>query len=233
MPGYCRILSWSGGKDAAFVLDEHHDALLTTYDESTRHLPHTQVPLDVALAQADSLGLPAIAVAIPSPWDPSLYAERMREAVSQFSPSACVDFGDLNLEELRAGREAALQHAGFRAHFPGWTSDTAGRRDQIVETGIAAVVVSVDTRVLALELLGKPFDASFAEALPPGVDPCGERGEFQTLVLDHPRFRFPIPWEGGDIVSEGDFAMLRPHPPRKDHSGSKPAHARAARPPSR
>ncbi|KRF32265.1 hypothetical protein [Nocardioides sp. Soil805] len=226
MPGYSRILSWSGGNDAAFVLDEHHDALLTTYDEGTAHLPHTQVmPLDAALAQSDSLGLPVVAVPIPSPGDAPLYAERMREAVNQFSPRAHIDFGDLILDDLRADREAALKRAGFCAQFPGWSVDSADRRNQITEAGIGAVVVSLDTRVRSPDLLGQSFDASFAGALTAGVDPCRQRGEFQTFVLNHPRFSFPIPWHGGDIVHEGDFAMLRPHMLWQDHPGSKPAPA--------
>lgn len=54
---YERLLPWSGDKDAAFVLADKQ-ALLTTYDEATRLLPHTRIPFDPVEAQASGLGLP-------------------------------------------------------------------------------------------------------------------------------------------------------------------------------
>jgi diphthamide synthase (EF-2-diphthine--ammonia ligase) len=38
------------------------------------------------------------------------------------------------------------------------------------------------------------------EALPDGIDPCGENGEFHTFVYDGPIFSEPIGHETGEVV---------------------------------
>ena len=43
------------------------------------------------------------------------------------------------------------------------------------------------------------------EDLPAAVDPCGENGEFHSLVYDGPMFRAPLAIEAGEIHRAGDF----------------------------
>ena len=38
------------------------------------------------------------------------------------------------------------------------------------------------------------------DALPEGIDPCGENGEFHTFVSDGPGFRAPLQVEAGEQV---------------------------------
>ena len=47
---------------------------------------------------------------------------------------------------------------------------------------------------------GRIIDRDFIRDLPPGVDPCGENGEFHTFVYDGPIFRSPIDFEVGEVV---------------------------------
>ena len=41
--------------------------------------------------------------------------------------------------------------------------------------------------------------------LPPGVDPCGENGEFHTFVDSGPIFDAPVPVALGELRDEGRF----------------------------
>ena len=68
------------------------------------------------------------------------------------------------------------------------------------------MIASVDTRQLDARFAGRDYDASLLADLPPGVDPCGERGEFHSFVHDGPIFARPIPLRRGGIRSEGRFA---------------------------
>jgi diphthamide synthase (EF-2-diphthine--ammonia ligase) len=61
--------------------------------------------------------------------------------------------------------------------------------------------------VLDPELAGRAFDEALLAELPPGVDPCGERGEFHTFVWDGPGFRAPIDIEVGDVVERDGFVF--------------------------
>ena len=42
---------------------------------------------------------------------------------------------------------------------------------------------------------------------PPGVDPCGENGEFHTFAWDGPMFRQPVPVRGGEVVERDGFVF--------------------------
>jgi uncharacterized protein (TIGR00290 family) len=207
--GRC-LLSWSGGKDSAFalhILAGDVDMLLTTYLECSGDLPHVDVPVTLVRAQAESLGLPLLEVPIPDPWSADLYAERMTE-VLRTSGAETVAFGDLHLEELRREREDNLAGIGVAGAFPCWTTDSASRAREIVDAGIEAVVVSVDTRRLDPEFLGRRFDRAFLADMPAGLDPCGERGEFQTFVVHHPGASSALTYSLGPVRHSGDFATL-------------------------
>jgi uncharacterized protein (TIGR00290 family) len=182
-------LSWSGGKDSSLALwrlGEEVRTLLTTVREGDGAVTHHAVPGALLEAQAAAVGVPLLAVPIPEPCPDGVYAARMTAALEGIDEVA---FGDLFLEDLRAWREERLTSAGRGARFPLWGCDTAALAREFVEAGFRALVVSVDTTQLDASFAGRSFDASFLDALPDGVDPCGENGEFHTFVYDGPIFR--------------------------------------------
>jgi len=54
---------------------------------------------------------------------------------------------------------------------------------------------------------GREFDADLLRDFPPGIDPCGERGEFHTCVYAGPMFSAPLPLESGEIVTRDGFTF--------------------------
>ena len=53
-----------------------------------------------------------------------------------------------------------------------------------------------------------PGDSStlpFLSRLPSGIDPCGENGEFHTVVSAGPMFASPIPVHVGETVERDGF----------------------------
>ena len=55
---------------------------------------------------------------------------------------------------------------------------------------------------------GRQFDENFLDELPPGVDPCGENGEFHTLIYDGPIFKKPIEIVLGERVMRDGFQFI-------------------------
>ena len=51
------------------------------------------------------------------------------------------------------------------------------------------------------------MDRGLLDALPAGVDPCGERGEFHSFAWDGPPFRHPVPVEVGEVVERDGFVF--------------------------
>ena len=216
------LMCWSGGKDSAMALhalqqtgQRRITALLTTVTEEYDRISMHGVRRVLLQRQAESLGLPLHVVHIPPNCVNALYEERMRAALTEHLERGVrrVAFGDIFLEDLRAYRERNLALVGMEAEFPVWKQDTRTLAGEFVRMGFQAIVVCVDSRVLEPSFAGRRLDESFFADLPPGVDPCGENGEFHTFVFDGPVFHAPVGFEPGEKVVRGDFCFcdLLPH----------------------
>jgi diphthamide synthase (EF-2-diphthine--ammonia ligase) len=123
-----------------------------------------------------------------------------------------VAFGDLFLEDVRAYREKQLAPTGLEPLFPLWQIPTDALAREMMAGGLRARLSCVDTKQLDPAFAGREFDADLLRDLPPGADPCGERGEFHTCVYAGPMFQAPLPLATGEIVTRdgftfADFAM--------------------------
>ena len=124
-----------------------------------------------------------------------------------------VAFGDIFLEDLRTYREEQLAAWKLECFFPLWKQDTRKLARRFIEDGFQAVLVCVNLKVLDSSFAGRRFDEALLSDLPPGVDPCGENGEFHTFVFDGPIFHRSVRMFPGEVVERGDFAFcdLVPH----------------------
>jgi uncharacterized protein (TIGR00290 family) len=207
------ILSWSGGKDSALALGvlraRHRDvtALLTTLTEEYDRVSMHGVRRSLLLAQAASLGLPLEEVWIPPDASNAIYEERMRAVLTKYLKSGVkqVAFGDLFLEDIREYRESRLKELGMEATFPLWHRKTERLAARFLKLGFKAVTCCVDPRRLSRDFCGVPYDEDFLARLPPGVDPCGENGEFHTFVFDGPLFSERVAFKAGEVVLRGGF----------------------------
>jgi len=117
-----------------------------------------------------------------------------------------IAFGDLFLEDVRRYRERLFADSGLTPLFPLWLMPTPRLAADMIAGGLRARVACVDTRILDAAFAGREFDASLLAALPRGVDPCGEKGEFHTCVYDGPMFSRVVPIETGEMVRREPFA---------------------------
>jgi uncharacterized protein (TIGR00290 family) len=208
------LFCWSGGKDSAMALhvlraegEWRITALLTTITEEYDRISMHGVRRALLERQAESLGLPLHPVLIPPHCVNAIYEERMKEALADYFLRGVrrVAFGDIFLEDLRIYREKNLAQVGMQALFPIWKRDTRKLAREFVRQGFRAIAVCVDPRVVDPSFAGRELDASFFADLPPGVDPCGENGEFHTFVFDGPVFRAPIACHTGEKVMRDGF----------------------------
>jgi len=208
------LFCWSGGKDSAMALhtilqrdDIQVTALLTTVTEGYERISMHGVRRELLERQAQSIGLPLLEVRIPPQCVNPIYEARMEEALRVHYNRGVrkVAFGDIFLEDLRVYREKNLARIGMTALFPIWKRDTRELIRLFHAQRFRAIAVCVDPKVLDRRFAGRELDESFFPDLPPGVDPCGENGEFHTFVFDGPIFRSPIPVRTGDVVDRDSF----------------------------
>ena len=205
------ILSWSGGKDSALALaalraDPRYDvaALLTSVTRGYDRVSIHGVRRALLGAQAAALGLPLFEIELDPVTTNEAYerafhnaAERVRAA---FPAARRMAFGDLFLADVRAYRERLMASVDLEPMFPLWGRDTTELANDFVSGGYRAHLVCVDTTQLPARFAGRVFDASLLADLPPGVDRCGERGEFHTFVSAGPGFARAIPVTRGEVV---------------------------------
>jgi len=210
-------VAWSGGKDSAFALREilgdrcyRVAALLTTVTAEYDRISMHGVRRTLLRRQAESLGLPLEEVLISPGASNDEYESNMGATLAALRSRVpgldTVVFGDLFLADIRAYRERMLARIGMRGLFPLWLRNTRALAHDFVQLGFRAVVVCVDAAQLAGEFAGREFDADLLRDLPPGVDPCGERGEFHTFVYAGPGLRQPVRHaRGAVVVRDGRF----------------------------
>jgi len=127
------LLSWSGGKDAAWALhtlrqgDEAGNAvevvgLLTTITEGYERIAMQGIRVDVLHAQATAVGLPVIEARMPQRADNASYeatfADALQRARTRWPGVRHIAFGDLFLADIKAYREALCARLDWTPLFP-------------------------------------------------------------------------------------------------------------------
>jgi uncharacterized protein (TIGR00290 family) len=209
-------MSWSSGKDSTFGLhvvrsgdDLEVVGLVTTVNATADRVAMHAVRRVLLEAQADALELPVHVVELPWPCLNEVYEQRMADIVRAAADAgvAHMVFGDLFLADVRAYREQQLAGTGLSPVFPLWQRPTNVLAKEMLDAGIRAIVTCVDPSQAPPELVGRWFDANFLDQLQPGIDPCGENGEFHTFVVDGPGFRHPLEVAVGDVVERDGFVF--------------------------
>ncbi len=211
------LLSWSSGKDAAWALHVLRRAgavevagLLTTLNAEGDRVAMHAVRRTLLASQAASVGLPLRAVPLPWPCSNAEYEAAVGRALADAQEEwgvTHIAFGDLFLEEVRAYRERQLDGTGLTPLFPLWGRPTGTLAREMVAGGLEARLTCVDPGRLPPSFAGRAFDAALLDGLPPGVDPCGEAGEFHTFAHAGPMFARPVPVAVGEVVTRDGFVF--------------------------
>ncbi len=210
------LLSWSSGKDSAYALAEVRRAddleivgLLTTVTAAYDRVAMHGVRRALLEQQAEAAGLPLVVVELPAPCSNAEYEARLGAALARARAEDVVHvvFGDLFLEDIRAYREVQLAAHWMTGVYPLWGRETRALAREMVASGIRARLACVDPRQLDRAFVGRVFDEALLEALPAGVDPCGERGEFHTFVTHGPMFSRPVEVSVGEVVEREGFVF--------------------------
>ncbi|MDF2697483.1 MAG: hypothetical protein K0S65_5866 [Labilithrix sp.] len=210
------LCSFSGGKDSCLALWRAQQAgldvgaLLVMFEESGERSRSHAIPPTVVMRQAESLGLELVTRNASWKDYEAVFVEALKTLRTEGYEVAI--FGDIDLQAHREWEEKVCAAAGLTASLPLWQLERAALVKEVLDAGFRARVVCVDSRYLGDDFCGREYDASFLADLPPGVDACGENGEFHTLVYDGPNFRTPVSFaiDGyEDIVSAPEYGALR------------------------
>ena len=200
-------VSWSGGKDSYLALHRSRSsydvvALITMFDEDgMRSRSHGLRP-QILEAQAQRLGLPICKGR--GSW--ATYEDGYLQALADARALEIshVIFGDIMYDSNREFPERVCAASGLIAVEPLWGEPTDRLYREFVLTGADARIVTVRESVLGPSWLGRRLTLSLLPELDAaGADPCGEHGEYHTVVVDAPAFSSPLALVSLDQVSRG------------------------------
>jgi uncharacterized protein (TIGR00290 family) len=186
--------------------------LLTTVNQTFDRVAMHAVRRELLAAQAAAVGLALRTVEIPYPCSNEQYETATAAAMARARGDgiAAVAFGDLFLEDVRRYREDRLRGSGIAPLFPIWGIPTDALARRMVDAGLRARLTCVDPKQLPAAFAGRDFDRALLDdlgRLHPGVDPCGERGEFHSFAYAGPMFARPVPIRAGDVVERDGFVF--------------------------
>lgn len=189
-------VSWSGGKDSCAALhrvraDYDVVSMVTMFDESAERSRSHGLRPEVIAAQADRLGLTRIAGRCT--WQ--TYNDVFQRALDEAAADGIshVVFGDIMFDEHRLWAERMCTGSGLTAVEPLWGESTETLFHDWVCSGAEALIVTARAEFLDESWLGRPLRADLLPELRRrGVDPCGERGEYHTVVTNCPMFGRPL-----------------------------------------
>ena len=103
-------------------------------------------------------------------------------------------FGDIDFNAHREWIERVCREGGMTPYLPLWEEDQKKLVEEFIDAGFVAVVVAAKAEFFGDEVLGRKIDRDFIKYLDKlskikAITPCGEAGEFHSLVIDGPLFK--------------------------------------------
>jgi len=206
-------VSWSGGKDGCLAC---YDAIQQGYEISRLvnfvAQEHNRVRFhgtDTGLIrlQSQAMGIPLLQK--ETTWQG--YEAEFKEAVRSLVPEGIegMVFGDIYLQEHLDWVERVCSEIGIKAVEPLWGRQTSDVIASFIDNGFKAVIISAKADLIAKEWLGRRVDNDFVAYLKDnGIDPCGEKGEYHTLVVDGPIFNKRIEIEKSQVIRRESHWLL-------------------------
>jgi diphthine-ammonia ligase len=205
--------SWSGGKDCCTALDKFltenptvNISLLTMMDEKHKTYGHF-LDEKILNAQAAAMnleinfGYSGYRDDYEEKWTTELVKLRKKGVTAGI-------FGDISLEEHYVWIEKVMKRVGLQMLMPLWKQDKHKIVLDFINRKYSAKIISVNKTLMDAKYLGYEINIKTVDELKKeGIDPCGEGGEFHTIVYDGPLFKAPLKLQYGAVSEESDHVF--------------------------
>ncbi|MFW6117072.1 MAG: diphthine--ammonia ligase [Thermoproteota archaeon] len=193
-------VSWSGGMESCLAC---HRAMVQGYDVEylvtfiLDSWPSACHPLHIMELQSQAIGIPHLKMEVDEP-----YREGYRKSISKLIQEKGIEgivIGDIYVVDSFHGRwmENICKGLDIEVISPLWGEDTRQILDEEMLEGFRGVFTCLKSPLFTEEWLGRELSKDSVEDLlalvdKKGMDPCGENGEYHTMVIDGPIFKKTI-----------------------------------------
>ena len=216
---------YSGGKDSTYAVyvarQQGWDvtSLVSILPEDPASMLYHVPDLHVVPLLAEAMGIPLVRE--PAGAGEAAELDGLRRALSKVEVDGVV-VGAIASDYQHSRVNGVCHELGLRVFAPLWRLDQRRLLMEYLDAGIEAVFTAVSAEGLGKEWLGRRLDRTAAEELLElekrvGLSPCGEGGEFETLVTYAPGFsrrleivRAEPKWDGASGTYEIREARLVP-----------------------
>ncbi len=208
------FVSWSGGKDCCLACYRAMNCgldircLLNMATEDGMRSRSHGLSKEVLEMQAGAIGLPLIQR--KTSWDG--YEEEFCKVLIDLKEQGITDgvFGDIDLDEHRQWVERVCNKCGITAHLPLWMEDQSALLNEFISSGFKAIIVATDAGVMGEEWMGREVGLKFMSDLADThkITPCGEAGEYHTLVTGGPLFKKELEVIGAENILRDNHWFL-------------------------
>ena len=211
------FMSWSGGKDCCLALyraiksgmDVRYLAN-TVRENGARSCSHG-ISSAVIKAQAKAMGI----TIVQQPTLNDNYEEQFVKMMRKFREEGIEGgvFGDIDFNAHREWIENACRKADITPHLPLWLEDQTKLMEEFIDAGFESIVVAAKAELLGMDVLGRKIDRYFLTYLKDqdtkeAITPCGEAGEYHTLVIDGPIFKKRLEITNSEKVQRDGYIYL-------------------------
>jgi len=186
---------WGGGKDSTFAcyraMAGGYDvaSLVTFILDSWPSLCH---PIHLMSLQSKALGIPHLKFNVGEP-----YREGYRQSLTRLKEETGIRgvvAGDIWIAEHKLWYESVCEGLGIDVILPLWGAEPNRILDEFVSQGFRAIFTCVRRPWFSEEWLGRELDNDHVKTVKTlsrenRIDPCGENGEYHTMVIDGPIFK--------------------------------------------
>jgi diphthine-ammonia ligase len=207
--------SWSGGKDGCLAVYRAKRGgrdiryLLNMVTEDGQRSCSHGISAAVIKRQAEALGTPIAQHPTTNETYEAVFVRTLQEFKREDIGGGV--FGDIDFNPHREWIERVCRQAGIVPYLPLWLEDQSKLMEEFIDAGFQALVVAVKADLFGKEVLGRTIDREFLSylaGLKKDITPCGEAGEYHTLVVDGPLFKKRLDITKSEKVSRGDHHFL-------------------------
>jgi uncharacterized protein (TIGR00290 family) len=192
------LVSWSGGKDSLYATMQAIEqgyrpkVLLNVMNEEGAFSRSHRIPKSILEAQAQVFQKPIHLISASWQNYETEFTAALHTLKKEYDLEYAV-FGDIDLQAHRDWEEKVCAKAGLNAVLPLWQQNRKALVLDMLQAGMKTMIVSCN-EAMGERFLGKTLTTALVTELEGmGIDPCGENGEFHTLVTDCKLFQMPIP----------------------------------------
>jgi diphthine-ammonia ligase len=211
------VALWSGGKESCLACQKAMAGgfdvdFIVTFLWETPFVCH---PLSLMPLQSKALGIPQVKAKVKEP-----YFEEYREAISRFIKEDGIKgivTGDISFIDNFHGNwiDDFCKGLDVEVIKPLWGLDRCQILKELVSKGFKAVFTCVRKRWFDEKWLGRELDRACIKELKElndkqGIDLCGERGEYHTMIVDAPIFKEVIQISKFSKEKKGGLFFIKP-----------------------